>query len=703
MTRKPSGAKAAKASRRTTPKTGAATKTKPKWASLTWDDLTLWAGSRSVSRGRSYQRQGRVEALAATREGGLLATVVGGQRYVVLVSYDQQSKGRKRTLQSTCTCPVGVDCKHGVAAVVEALDVMADGRDVAPADAADPRLNALAKCQDGAFSHWSIPGENKAHGDWDQRIRDYLQGHDADELVELIWSLTQRYPELYSEFREQIQLAEGDVANLVAETMRQIAEVTSEPAWSNHWNDEGHSPDYAPIQHRLERLSELGHDDEVASLGRELITLGFEQIAQSHDDGLAAMELAGCLEIVFKAVVRSSLSGPEQLLYGIDACLQDDYDIIDESVDVIFKAKRTPEDWSEVADELAARLDSEQRQLDTTDGPDTFSRNYGRNRLTGWLLRTLDHAQRGDELREVYEREARLTGSYERLVRYLIDEKCYDDAEAWAREGIEKTHERWPGIAVHLGRMMGDLARQRKQWKTATAYSAWQFFDSPGVETFGQLLSTAGKARCKANVREQAIRFLETGHCPIQPAATKRGTAEPLLVEPDWPLPVPDTMHWLLRTGYDRQGGPHYDVLVDLAIAEKRPEDVLRWYDQLGEKPGRPSRFGMYAPSSLADCVAEAVAGSHPNRALEIYEQAIQSLLPSANLSAYEQIGTYLRRMRPVFKALGRGDDWQKLVDHLREEYRRRPRFIDVLDALDGRTILQTRAKSKPPGKKSTR
>jgi len=677
-----------------------------KWASLTWDDLNQWAGTRSVSRGRSYQRQGRVEALGITPEGELLATVAGGQRYVVLVSFESQSSGSEHSPHSKCTCPVGFDCKHGVAAVVEALEVMADGGTVPPVDGADPRLDVLVREHDVESAQWSYSREDETDSIWDQRIREHIRSHDADELVELVWSLTQRYPELYEEFRERIQLDRGDVADLVADAARQIAEVTSESAWSNRWTGEGHTPDYAPIRRRLERLSEMGYADEVASLGRELIARGIEQIEQSHDNGDTAMALATCLEIVFGAVVRSGLSGPEQLLYGIDARLLDDYGILDTSADVIFDAGHSPAEWSQVADKLQARLDAEQAKHAKSaaeDGTDSFSRKYHRDQLTGWLLRALEEGRRTDKVREIYEREARLTGSYERLLRYLIDEKCYDDAETWGREGIEKTHERWPGIASQLGLTLGGLARRRRQWKIAAAYSAWRFFDSPGVETFNELIRSAGKARCKASVRKQAIRFLETGQCPIRPGATKHGAAE-LQVDPDWPLPAPDTMQWLLLRKQRRQARPYHDVLVDLAIAEKRHEDVLRWYDRLCEAAGRSSRFGTYYdPSSLADRVADAVARSHPERALEIYERAVESLLPSADRRAYERIGAYLRKMRPVFKAIGREDDWHKHVKSLREEYRRRPRFIDVLDTLDNRTILQAKAKSKLSGGRSRR
>jgi hypothetical protein len=34
------------------------------WTVLSWDDLAEWAGSRSVGRGRTYQKQGPVHDLA---------------------------------------------------------------------------------------------------------------------------------------------------------------------------------------------------------------------------------------------------------------------------------------------------------------------------------------------------------------------------------------------------------------------------------------------------------------------------------------------------------------------------------------------------------------------------------------------------------------------------------------------------------------
>jgi hypothetical protein len=48
------------------------------WAALSWDDLTEWAGSRSVERGRVYQRQGRVHDLAISEEPSFIAQSLPG-------------------------------------------------------------------------------------------------------------------------------------------------------------------------------------------------------------------------------------------------------------------------------------------------------------------------------------------------------------------------------------------------------------------------------------------------------------------------------------------------------------------------------------------------------------------------------------------------------------------------------------------------
>ena len=95
----------------------------PDWRDLTWDDLDAWAGYHSLERGRSYQLTKRVQQLARTEDGKLLAWVLGSQRYATEVGLNPGFTDVK--LFSRCTCPLGISGrKHAVALVVEYLEAL---------------------------------------------------------------------------------------------------------------------------------------------------------------------------------------------------------------------------------------------------------------------------------------------------------------------------------------------------------------------------------------------------------------------------------------------------------------------------------------------------------------------------------------------------------------------------------------------------
>ena len=425
---------------------------------------------RPGSLGREPERRARADVSARrSREGPvdferrrLLATVVGGERYATTVTL---TPGRKRpSLESVCTCPVGASgCKHAVAVVAEYLQALADGRAIPVADEDDPRWAELESERADRDDDWEEDEEDEASWEdedededeaeepvpkvrsprkparrqagavnWDEKIEQHLRAKSQGELADLVWSLVQRFPEIYQEFRERIALQEGDVGRLVAEARREIRNVTSETAWQDEWTGEGYIPDYSKIRHRFERLLELGHADDVVSLGREFITQGLRQLGEAQDEGDTATSFAECLPVIFQAVTRSSLSGPERLLFAIDAELADDYDAIGDATEMLLDAPAQPQDWSVVADTLARRLKSSPAR-EERGATDSFSRDYKRDRITDWIATALEHAGRDEELRALYESEARATGSYERLVRFLLEQKHFEDAERWVR------------------------------------------------------------------------------------------------------------------------------------------------------------------------------------------------------------------------------------------------------------------------------
>ena len=142
--------------------------------------------------------------------------------------------------------------------------------------------------------------------------------------------------------------------------------------------------------------------------------------------------------------------------------------------------------------------------------------DYRRDRVTNWIATALREAGRDEELRTLYESEARATGSYERLVKYLLETRRFEDAERWAREGIAATSEKYPGIATHLAASLCELARKRKQWDVVAAHAARPFFEHPSPSTFDELMKAARKAKVEEPVRAAALRFLETGAMPFQ-------------------------------------------------------------------------------------------------------------------------------------------------------------------------------------------
>ena len=640
-------------------------------------------------------------------------------------------------------------CKHAVAVVAEYLQALADQQVVPVATEDDPRWAKLNSDRAQDDDDWDEDEDEASWDDddeetqpvsqarkprtpsrpragavnWDDKIEQHVREKSQGELADLVWSLVRRFPEIYQEFRERVALQEGDVGRLVAEARREIREVTSETAWQNEWTGEGHIPDYSKIRHRFERLLELGHADEVVSLGREFLVKGMSQISEAHDEGDTAEAFAEGLTVVFQAVINSSLSGPERLLFAIDAELADDYDALGDSTQALFGAPARPEDWSVVADALIRRLKTASGR--EKPGVDDFSRDYRRDRDTNWIATALENAGRDDELRALYESEARSTGSYERLVKFLMEKKHFEDAERWAREGIAATSAKLPGIATSLAASLGELAQKRKQWDVVAAHAAFRFFsDHPGLSTFDELVKAARKAGVEEPIRAAALHFLETGALPYQvivppsAAATvkgmstrspvkKRGAAtrlkpavsspEPtaeapvrVQTDPAWPLPLPDYfIPFLNRPGrHNPAPRPHLEVLLEMALAAKRPDEVLRWFDKMQSAPRGPGY--NQGPYGYTDRVAEAVSAAYPERAIAIYTAALNAQLPHAQQSSYESATASLRKLRPLYEALNRASEWTALVASIREKYRNRPRLMDLLDGLEGRSIVQS-------------
>lgn len=625
-----------------------------RFAELTWSNIEEWAGGRIVSRGKTYQRKGRVSDLAVTDDGSLIAWVNGTERYATRVLMDEDGLP-----DSICTCPYGLDCKHAVAVVIEYLKRVESDRRVPKAKRDDDRLELL---EDENRDNEPDDDENAMSEDMRQDIDGFLKGKTKALLIDLIHELSEQYPEMAQDLSDRKQLTSGKTKTLVARLRKEIRDIGYEPGWQNYWRGEGFTPDYSGIRKKLEALLKTGHADEVLTLGRELVRTGIRQVEESHDEGETAMEIADCMPVIVEALDRSSLDTPEKLIWALDAVLEDQFELCEAFAEYLYQ-RHSKSAWHTLADRLMARL----KGLKGTKGADDFSRNYERDRLSDWTIHALEHAGRKDEIIPLCEAEARKTGSFDRLVKRLISAKRYENAEPWIQEGIRATEKKWPGIAANLRGKLREIRTVEKNWPAMAAMQVEEFVRRPSRQDFTDCRKVCGKAKVWPKVRESLLHYLETGELPWK--------------QKGWPLP---------ESGLDRPDAdqnnrfPMVDDLIDIAILEKKPDQVLRWYDQ------RPkSRFGWYGVDE--DTIATAVQAHAPDRAVAIWKNKAERLIVQVKPSAYQEAAKYLRKAAKVMRRGKKPAEWESYLKELREQHLRKRRLIEILDGLDGKPIVKKR------------
>lgn len=627
---------------------------------LTWDELESWAGPKIVSRGMSYQKSGYVKDLVMTRDGGLLAWVRGSYNYATTVSF------KKKRLSSACTCPYGGTCKHAVAVVLEYLDLLKKNDKIPLVDKSDERLllledASLAQDEDDDLLD---DGENDDYDEDEPRLAETpvassLRKKSKKELETMLSGILKKHPELIKkpEFAPRRPgKKEGDA--LVKAVTKAIVIASREPGWRDYWRHTGFTPNYAPVRKGFQQLLDEGCADDVVKLGEKLFSRGVEQIEQSDDEGETADQIAQTMPIVFQALAKCSLSDTDKLERGVDLGLRDEYGL-SRGLDEFLRRKFGKKSWSELADRLLNRLRDWKPEKE-----DTYFRYYGRDHLSDEVIRALENADRADEVLALCFREAELTGSYERLVKKLRKIGRTTEAEEWIRKGVKEFKGKLPGIAASLKHALLEIRQQKRDWSFVAALRADDFFEDPNLKTFKDLQRAGEKAKVWATVRNACMEFLETG-AQVDNAG--------------WPLP---------NTGFGksekprREKPPFTDVLIDIAIHEKRIDDVLHWYEVQKQKAN--VWFGAHRD----DEVATALADKYPDRAISIWKKNAEGHIAQTNVGAYGEAVTYLKKAKKAQEGRGETAEWTAYLVKLTETNKRKTRLIQMLNVLSGKPIL---------------
>lgn len=668
---------------------------KPKikeFADLTWQDLGKWAGRTIVSRGKSYKNC--VEDPRLTPDGGVIAWVEGSATYATRVWFEKAG-----VLQSECSCPYdGGHCKHAVALILVYLDSLKSKTPVKAVKPDDRRLKILNGLENGEPSdddedEWNDDDEDeldeidaepatvkkpaKTSRKSDEIIRDHFASMSKDELIDFAVNQAS-HSEIGREIVERAQLKSGSVSKLVQSLRREIERISREPAWVNRWNGEGEIPDYSHVRTQLDSLLKAGHADEVISLGRNLWRLGNAQIGQSDDEGDTAGQISECMEVVIEAVPQSSMAPHEQLLLKIDTCLTDNYSVLGEKWHHLTSGKYGKDDWLRVAKELERRLE------DMPESDKDHLIRYGREQLMRWVVKLWERAGCKEKVIPLLEREAPISGCYGELVDRLRAARRKDEARQWAIRGFRETAADLPGIAWELEAKLRDMAEGEKDFATVASYRALDFFDRPSLHSYLPLQNASEKMGAWPVVREAVFRYLETGQRPdLQPTENPNVKTRRAGNSGKWPFPLLEIDLPHEKRGFHERF-PNTSVLIEIAIHEKRNEDVVRLHEG-----SMRNRLGFI--SAREEEVAEAVRETHPDVSLNIWKRRAERHIAEVKPAAYQVAGKYLKRMREVYERSNRQSEWKTYIMTLRVQHKAKSRLMEVLDSLEG--------SSRPPKK----
>ncbi len=212
------------------------------------------------------------------------------------------------------------------------------------------------------------------------------------------------------------------------------------------------------------------------------------------------------------------------------------------------------------------------------------------------------------------------------------------------------------------------MREKEGNWLQVAAFRAEDFLGSPSLQAYEDMKKAAERAKVWPSVKEGALRYLETGKLPQ--------------TDSSWPLPGTNVAK---DTDYRREKAPMIHTLIDIAIAEKRADDVLRWYDH--PKPQKGGSWGW--DGFREDDIAEALATRYPDRALAIWKKLAEKQIALTKPRAYEAAAVYLRKVHDLLKKLKREDEWERYLLELRQTNVRKTKLMEILSRLENRRIVE--------------
>lgn len=611
-----------------------------------WSRVIEWVPTPVANRGRSYFEQGLVTKLLLLGEGEIIARVQGSRRYVTVVAMHPDG------IESTCSCPYGVDCKHAVAALLHYEKILTEGKPVPNIDD-ETRDRWLAELEQEIES-----GEPEVSTADHKRIQEWLQGESKESLVRLIANLCETHADIKNLLLHKIAVQDKDHRKLLRTVHACMDSLKSEGDCYREDDADPHA--ITRLRDSLDALFAMGAYDALVDLGWSLLQV-CNTVVEYEQESDSFQDLRPCFDVVINALPLSKRQPLEQLIWAVECHVQDGYGYCNRLTPDYLSEWAGVQDWSNLADALMAKLEySEQGD------PGSISRDseYHRSRIFEWLVCALERSGRAHEVLSMYEAEAQRSEDHRPLVHYLIETKNWDQAKSVCIKVLQSNsgadyRDEWRKEQFHD--RLTEIYQLTGQYELAAAMLADAFFSNPNVSRFTEAIRSVRSLGCVSQVRDALLNFLKTG---------ERNTSAAGEQSLSWPLPMLEVPQRKQRSS---PRVPNFQVLIDIFVEENDPDSVFEWFERYKASGGRS--WNELNLSRIAECLK----GTYPESSIAIWKQMVNGHIEQVTPSAYEAAEPYLHRIRSAFLALEKGAEWQHYYDQLIMQNRRRPRCMEVL------------------------
>ncbi|RTL34685.1 MAG: hypothetical protein EKK49_08340 [Rhodocyclaceae bacterium] len=572
---------------------------------LTLDNLQLYASDKTFMRGRDYFNGGAVQTLESD-ESTVSADVLGTQRYeVVLLA------GVDGELEFECDCPVGEDgifCKHAVAVGLAWM---------AAQDRAEP----------GESSPQSKPRRSKHI-----RLHDYVGGLSPDELRQWLLQAAEQDHDL----RDRLLFAAAAEA---AHDLPGLRSAIHQATRISGFLDYDETEAYANRLHDLAGLLA----NRIADGDARLVELIEEAIGQIQN-GLGDMDDG-------EGRVYGSLERFQQVHLLACERLRPDAAALAERL-VRYQMESQWETFSNILPDYEHALGEvglaryrtqilmRWAQLPALPPQNNRSPHFDpkRDRLESTMEELTRAAGNVDEMVQVLRHNLSSSRRFHRLATYLAEHGRFDDALAWAEEGL----------AAFPGWHAGDLVefciheyRRRGAFDQVEALAWNRFQQRSDQASYAILLQEADTIGRRDTLRTRALQYLweqvakEEAHTGKQSPAWQRSTRS---------------------------------ELVAIHMAERDAEAVWRTFQ------------GGAVTIKLWDKVAALRAGSHPEDAIALYGRLLPHAVEDGSRGAkYEDAFAVVAAIRKLRLAAGQHDVFDTELERIRQQYKAKRNFMKLL------------------------